>query len=217
MSLNDQENGFDRDTACLHPAPDNSKQKRHRWYKVFIWCCLLKFLVITPVVIILSLTLFKVKPLEIQIKSSSVADLSPSISFPIIKVDLNITLKLIILVYNPNLVSFKPGHGKSLLKYKGSQVGDVQVDPGSIPSRGSAALVCQVTLDADSLTDSGFLSLVQDIVDRELALEVKTRIPGTAKILFFQKHVDTTSDCRIVIGFLDMIIISYNCKQQTEL
>ncbi|KAK9734211.1 hypothetical protein RND81_04G123000 [Saponaria officinalis] len=219
MTMNDQENGTTRDTVPLDPPPPptSSSPKRKRWVRVCMWLCLITLLLIILVIVVLALTVFKVKQPKIQLVSSTVEGIAPKFDLTQMRVELNITLNLTILVNNPNHVRFQAGQGKSQLLYKGDEVGDVDINPGLIPSKGSATLVCMLTLQAARFADSGMMSLFRDITDGELDLELKTRIPGRAKILFIKKHVVTSSDCQIVIGFPSMKIISQDCNQHTKL
>ncbi|XP_074306220.1 uncharacterized protein LOC141641458 [Silene latifolia] len=202
-------------TTALNPAPDHSKKKR--WRKVCLGSCMVILLIIAPILIILSLTVFKIKAPKIELVSSSVDGIAQSFSFPTFKVHLNITLNLTLMVHNPNHVSFKAGQGDASVFYMSNQVADVLTEPGLIPSKGSATLICLLTLETDQFTASGFMPLANDIMAGELGLDVKTRIPGRAKILVFRKHVVTTSDCQIVIGLHDMQVISQDCKQHAKL
>ncbi|KAL9236077.1 hypothetical protein vseg_010784 [Gypsophila vaccaria] len=220
MNNNNHENGHTTgDTVPLDPASPLSKDpKRKRWLRLCMCLCLIKLLVVVVVVVVLLLTVFKVKQPKIQLVSTTVEGIAPRITLlPAMKIDLNVTLNVTILVTNPNHVSFRAAEGKAQLLYMGDEVGDVDIDPGLVPSKGSSILVCVLVLEASRFADSGVMSLIRDITDGELDLEVKTRIPGRAKVLFFKKHVVTSSDCKIGIGFPDMKIVNQDCHQHTKL
>ncbi|RVW29779.1 hypothetical protein CK203_089359 [Vitis vinifera] len=140
----------------------------------------------------------------------------PRISFPVVRIQLNITLNLQILVENPNHASFKHGSGQSILLYQGEQVGDVEIYPGNIPGRRSTTIPSRLTLQVDKVA-SETLHLVQDILAGQLAMDTRTRIPGRVTFLgLIRKHVVAISDCHFVIAVPEMKVRSQECKERTK-
>lgn len=215
MTFNTQENGNGDDASPSQPLHPKQRQRR---CKVAILTTLLLLLTVILVGIILGVTVFKVREARTQVVSASLEGVAPRISFPAIKVELNITLNLTLLIQNRNHASFKSGEGEGKLLHQGKEVGEALLHPGLIPARGTSTLICLLTVEVDRFADSGLTSLINDIAAGQLLLETKTRIPGRVKFLgIFHKHIVTTSDCRIVIGFPDLKIKSQDCKNHNKL
>lgn len=219
MTLDDQENGF---VATIPPPPPpHSKLKQRRKSAIICLATLLLVIILLALLVfILGVTAFSVREPRTQLVSASLEGVSPKLSFPMIKIELNITLNLTLLVQNRNrFASFKSGPGRTVLLYQGNQVGQAQVDPGLIPAKGTATLYSILTLELDRFAQpSGLESLVRDVMAGELAMEAKTRIPGRVKLLgVFRKHMVSNSDCQFVFGFPDLKIKSQDCKNHNKL
>ena len=173
--------------------------------------------VLSVVVLALALTVFKPKNPRTEIVSATVGGVSPRVSFPALRVELNVTLDLRILVKNRNYASFRHGAGTSVLLYRGSQVGEAELFPGDIPSRGSTTVPCRLTLEVDEL-GSDLSALISDVLAGELAMETRTRIPGRITFLgFIKKHAVAVSECRFTVGLADLKVRSQDCKSKAKL
>lgn len=194
------------------------KQMRRRQRFIALAATLLLIALLFIISLTLALTVFKPKPPTIQLLSSAVDGIAPSVSFPSIEVELNLTLDLKLLVENRNHASFKHGQGKSFLLYQGNRVGEADVYPGLIPARGSATIPCRLTLEVEELA-SNLIGLINDVVGRgELDMETNTRIPGKISFLgIFRKHVVVVNECQLTIAVLDMNIRRQTCKDKTTL
>ncbi|KAK9290265.1 hypothetical protein L1049_008432 [Liquidambar formosana] len=178
---------------------------------------LMLLLLLFVIALILALTVFKAREPRTQVVSAAVEGIAPRVSLPLIRIQLNITLDLKLLVENPNHASFKHGTGKSVLLYNGHQVGEADIFPGNIPARGSTTLACRLTLQVDELA-SDVTPLIRDVLAGELLMETHTRIPGRVSFLgILRKHAVAISDCQIAIGIPDMKIRRQDCKQRAKL
>lgn len=168
------------------------------------------------IALIMALTVFKSKPPRIQLLSATVEGVAPRFSFPLIRVELNLTLDLKLLVQNRNYARFKHGQGKSLLLYQGNQVGEADIYPGLIPARGSATLPCSLTLEVDKLA-SNLADLINAVLGGDLVMETHTRIPGRISYLgIFKRHAVAVSECQLTIAVQAMTISKQTCKQKTK-
>ncbi|KAJ4832515.1 hypothetical protein Tsubulata_000073 [Turnera subulata] len=198
----------------VHTPP---KDRRRRRCLTAVGVITLILLLIFIIALILAVTVFKPKEPRTELLSASLEGVSPRISLPVVNIKLNVTLNLKLLVKNPNHVSFKHGPGKSYLLYRGDQVGDADVYPGMIPSRGSEILPARLTIEVDALA-SNMESLISDVLGGQLILETRTRIPGRVTLLgIFKKHVVATSVCQFTIAVPSFKIQSQQCKNKTKL
>ena len=186
----------------------------------FLWACggaVAAVVVLTTVAgLVLGLVVFKPRQLETELQSTAVDGVSPRVTFPDIQVEINVTLSLDFLVHNPNRVAFNHGAGKAAIFYRGRQVGDADVAPGRIPSRGSAHLYTRLTVEAERfMTDPA--GLVRDILAGRLELDSSTRIPGRVSFLgFIHRHVVVVTDCHVIMSFPPVHVDNQNCRQRTE-
>ena len=178
---------------------------------------LLLLLLLFIIVLILALTVFKPKEPRTELLSATLEGISPRISFSPVSIQLNIFLNLTLLVKNPNHASFKHGPGKSYLLYQGDQVGEADLCPGLIPSKGTQTLPSQLTIEVDEMA-THISALISDVLQGQLVIETRTRIPGRVSFLkIFKKHAVATSDCRLAIAIPSMKIQSHECESKTKL
>ncbi|XP_014497309.1 uncharacterized protein LOC106758830 [Vigna radiata var. radiata] len=193
------------------------KLKRRRVCVMVTGAVLLLLIVVVIVAIILAFTLFKTKEPRTQLVSATLEGISPRVSFPAIDIKINVTLDLKVQVENRNRASFKHDGGKSVLLYKGKEVGETDIYPGLIPSRGSAILPCRLTLQADELA-SNLTSFLGDVIGGDISMDTVTRIPGRVTFLgFIKKHIVAKSYCQFTVSFPDFKITNQNCKSKAKL
>lgn len=192
------------------------RRRRRRCCLIATGVAILLLLAFFIIILILALTVFKTKQPITELQSAKIDGIAPRVTFPAVDIQLNLTLDLQILVKNRNRASFKHGSGKSLLLYQGKQVGDVDIDPGLIPARGSAVLPCRLTLQVDEVA-SNLGALIRDVLDGELVMETRTRIPGRVNLLgIFKKHIVATSECQFTVAVLAFKIQSQKCKNKAR-
>lgn len=220
MILNDHENGISA-TAIPPPPPPPPHSKQRQRRKATIICLattLFLILLVALVGFILSVTVLRLRQPRTQLVSASLEGVAPKLSFPVMKVELNVTLNLTLLIHNQNHASFKCGLGRSVLLYQGKEVGEAELNPGLIPAKGTATMCSNLILEVGRFADSGLASIFRDVMAGQIAMASKTRIPGRVNLLgIFKKHVVTSSDCQFVVGFPDLNIKSQDCKYHNKL
>ncbi|KAB2630382.1 hypothetical protein D8674_007901 [Pyrus ussuriensis x Pyrus communis] len=195
----------------------NKPNKRKRICLITIGVILFLNFLLFLIALILALTVFKSKQPKTEILSASVDGVAPRVSFPAVRIELNITVDLMINVQNRNYASFKHGAGKTLLLYQGTQVGDADLYPGNVPARGNATLPCRLTLQVDRVAND-LSKLISDVLGGEIMLQTKTRIPGRITFLgFIKKHAVALSACQLTIGFPKMKVKRQDCKIKAKL
>ncbi|KAF8007579.1 hypothetical protein BT93_K1549 [Corymbia citriodora subsp. variegata] len=193
------------------------KSIRGRRYLVLLLAApLLLLFLLSIIALVLSVTLLKPRDPTIRIVSATLNGISPRVTlFPVLKVDLNITLDLILLVHNRNHFDFRHGPGKSIIIYRGRQVGEVDLHSGEIPARKSAEMPCRLMLEVDRVVAEDLALLARDVLDGEVVVESWTRIPGRVRLWkALKRHVVATSECRYTIGVPAMRIQSQDCKYE---
>ncbi|KAL5698220.1 hypothetical protein ACHQM5_029287 [Ranunculus cassubicifolius] len=172
-------------------------------------------LVIIVIIIVLSLTVFKAKDAKITLTSTKLSGVAPHVTLLSATIELNITFDLVFHVYNPNYAEFSHDLGYSQVYYLQDQVGEVEIAPGMIESRGSEDMKARMVLEAEKVDMS---SLVKDVVGGNLRFEIRTRVPGRAKILgFVKKHIVAVSSCVIDVELPSMNVTKQDCKRKTKL
>ncbi|CAN6362093.1 unnamed protein product [Urochloa humidicola] len=170
--------------------------------------------------LVLFLTVLKVRDPTTRLVSTRLAGVAPRLrTFPTISLQLNVTLLLTVSVHNPNPASFTyDSGGHTDLLYRGAHVGDAEIDPGRIPSRGDGEVKLALTVQADRLA-ADLAQLVADVESGAVAMEASTRIPGRVSILggLIKRHAVAYSDCSFVLGVADMKVRSQQCHDRTKL
>lgn len=204
-----------------HKDADLESRRRRRRRRC-LCCCLLVTLVVLLVLaitlLVLFLTVLRVRDPTTRLVSTRLIGLSPRLSFPAMSVQLNVTLLITVAVHNPNPASFTYATGGHTdLTYRGAHVGDAEIDPGRIPSRGDANVTMALTLQADRFAGD-LTQLVSDVMGGSVALDASTRIPGRVAILgVFKRHAVAYSDCHFVFGVTEMAVRSQQCSDRTKL
>ncbi|KAL5974890.1 hypothetical protein ACLOJK_031564 [Asimina triloba] len=203
-------------TAPKQNPPPTPNSKLRRKLRPCCFATVLVLVGLAIVILVLALTVFRTRSPQTTLVSARVTGVSPRVSLPAVRIELNITLDLHNRIRNPNYASFRHDAGKSLIFYRGVQVGEADVEPGRIPSRGSADLRSRLTLEADNLLPE-VGSLIGDIMAGEVGLDSRTRIPGRVTILgIFKRHAVATIDCHVAVGFPSLKIQRQDCKQKTK-
>lgn len=203
------------DSSIPNPSPPPPPRRLRRSLTI---CCItaaILLLVLVAVAITLAFTVFRRRHPQTTLIYTHVFGVSPSLSLPSLKVQLNVSLGLLLLVRNPNYASFRHDAGESLLSYHGQPVGRADVAPGVIPARGSGKVAVQVKIGEDQgyATDLG--PLVMDALAGELGVDASTTIPGRVTLLgVIKRDMVATSECHLVIGFPEMELRRRECTEK---
>uniref|UniRef100_A0ACD5X0Q6 Uncharacterized protein n=1 Tax=Avena sativa TaxID=4498 RepID=A0ACD5X0Q6_AVESA len=178
-------------------------------------------LAIAVVLLILFLTVLRVRDPTIRLVSTELTGVAPRFALlPAPSLRLNVTLLLTVSVHNPNPASFAYAEGGHTdLSYRGAHVGDAEIGPGAVPSRGDAEVRLALTLQADRFLAAGDArQLAEDVEGGALPLDAATRVPGTV-VLFglFRRHAVAYSECSLVFAVAEMRVQSHQCSGHTNL
>ncbi|KAF7101204.1 hypothetical protein CFC21_102595 [Triticum aestivum] len=188
--------------------------RRRRRRRCICICALVTLgvlLLLGVTLLVLFLTVFRVRDPTTRLLSTRFVGLAPSLTQP------NFTLLLTVAVHNPNPASFSYASGTTGLWYRGAHVGDAQVDPGRIPSKGDGVVQLEMTVLTAGFTKD-MAQLIRDIEAGSLPLDASARIPGRVAVLGVLKlNVVAYSDCHIVVGFPDMEIRGQDCRDHAKL
>uniref|UniRef100_A0ACD5XYH3 Uncharacterized protein n=1 Tax=Avena sativa TaxID=4498 RepID=A0ACD5XYH3_AVESA len=213
-------------THTAKPPVDDlhrEKQRRLRRRRGCLCCaCFLVTLVLLAVVLlILFLTVLRVRDPTTRLVSTKLVGVAPRLTFPALSIQLNVTLLLTVSVHNPNPASFSfQSGGHTDLTYRGVHVGDAEIDPGRVPSKGDADVKLALTLQADQFVASAdaMAQLISDVEAGSMPLEASTRIPGRVAIFgVFKRHAVAYSDCSFVFGIAELGVRSQQCSDHTKL
>ncbi|CAM0874441.1 unnamed protein product [Alopecurus aequalis] len=195
-----------------------SSALRHRRRRRCVIGSLSVLLALALVLLILFLTVLRVRDPTIRLVSTEFAGVAPRFAlFPAPSLHLNVTLLLTVSVHNPNPASFAYAEGgHTNISYRGAHVGDAQIGPGAVPSRGDAEARVALTLQADRFLAAG--DARQDVESGTLPLDAGTRVPGTV-VLFglFRQRAVAYSECRLVFAVAEMRVQSHECSGHTKL
>ncbi|XP_062203346.1 uncharacterized protein LOC133905543 [Phragmites australis] len=208
--------GLPTHTAASKPPP--TRNPRNRCLCVCLLVTLAVLLALAVTLLVLFLTVLRVRDPTTRLVSTRLAGVAPRLTFPAFSLQLNITLLLTVAVHNPNPASFSyPSGGHTDLTYRGSKVGEAEIDPGRIPSKGDGEVRLALTVQADRLA-ADVSQLVADVESGSLPMEASTRIPGRVTIFgLFKRHAVAYSDCSFVFGVAEMAVRSQECHDRTKL
>ncbi|KAL6642170.1 hypothetical protein ACP70R_020351 [Stipagrostis hirtigluma subsp. patula] len=204
-------------TAVTSSKPVPARNARRRRLCACHLVTLAVLLALAATALVLYLTVLRVRDPTARLVSARLAGVAPRLSFHPRSVQLNVTLLLTVAVHNPNAASFAYTSGHASLTYRGASVGEAELVPGRVPSRGDGEARLAVTVQADRLA-AHFAQLVADVERGSVAMEASTIIPGKVTILgVFKRHAVTYSECRFVFGVAELKVRSQECNGRTKL
>jgi len=205
----------------LHREKQQQQRLRRRRGCLCCACLLVTLVLLAVVLLILFLTVLRVRDPTTRLVSTQLVGVAPRLTFPALSIQLNVTLLLTVSVHNPNPASFSfRSGGHTDLTYRGVHVGDAEIDPGRVPSKGDADVKLALTLQADQFVASAdaMAQLISDVEAGSMPLEASTRIPGRVAIFsVFKRHAVAYSDCSFVFGIAELGVRSQQCSDHTKL
>uniref|UniRef100_A0ACD5XPS2 Uncharacterized protein n=1 Tax=Avena sativa TaxID=4498 RepID=A0ACD5XPS2_AVESA len=205
----------------LHREKQQQQRLRRRRGCLCCACLLVTLVLLAVVLLILFLTVLRVRDPTTRLVSTQLVGVAPRLTFPALSIQLNVTLLLTVSVHNPNPASFSfRSGGRTDLTYRGVHVGDAEIDPGRVPSKGDADVKLALTLQADQFVSSAdaMAKLISDVEAGSLPLEASTRIPGRVAVFgVFKRHAVAYSDCSFVFGIAELGVRSQQCSDHTKL
>ncbi|KAK3127057.1 hypothetical protein QOZ80_7AG0567680 [Eleusine coracana subsp. coracana] len=172
-------------------------------------------LLLAVTLVVLFLTVLRVRDPSTRLVSAQLVGLAPNLTPPL---QFNVTLLLTVAVHNPNPASFSFASGSAQLWYRGVLVGNADVEPGRVPSRGDGTMEMVMTVLSDSFTPDMMAQLIKDVEAGGVPLDADARIPGKVAVFGFIKlHAVAYSDCHVVFGVPEMSVRSQECRDHTKL
>lgn len=172
-------------------------------------------LLLAVTIVVLFLTVLRVRDPSTRLVSAQLAGFAPSLTPPL---QFNVTLLLTVAVHNPNPASFSFESGHAQLWYRGVLVGDADVEPGRVPSRGDGTMQMVMTVLSDSFTPDTMTELIKDLEAGAVPFDADARIPGKVGLLGFIKlHAVAYSKCHVVFGVPEMRVRSQECSDHAKL
>ncbi|RCV42105.1 hypothetical protein SETIT_9G188900v2 [Setaria italica] len=207
---------MDSNAAAILPTHAGDDLHRRRRRRCCCVCCLLAALLIGVTLLVLFLTVLRVRDPTTRLVSSRVIGFSPGPPGP--ELQFNLTMLLTVGVHNPNRASFSYESGSAELRYRGVLVGVAGVEPGRIPSRGDGTMELMMTVLSGSF-GAELPQLVRDMEAGAVPLDAGARVPGKVGLLggVIKLPAVAYSDCHVIFGVPEMKVRSQVCHDHTKL
>lgn len=204
--------GNDRLSSDSGEAASTVKKVRHR---ACVKCCgyvIALVLILAVVMVILILTVFRVKEPEIKLNGFTVTQLQ-LISGTIPKPGVNMSFIADISVKNPNVASYRYSNTTTSLYYHDMFVGEARGPPGYAKAQETLRMNLTVDIITDRLLSSP--NLQSDYVSGLLPVVSYTRVGGKANILnVFKMHVTVTMNCSVALNISSQGIQEHKCSKR---
>lgn len=177
--------------------------------------CFVVFIVVAVVIlVILGLTVFKVRGPEMKVNSITIhPDTGNSNTTTNSSSSTNVTVIVDVSVRNPNLVTYYFRKSKTSLYYKNTSIGVSIWSDGKASGRKTYRR--NVTID---LPEDGLLSMLikGDALSHDtLLIDGATKVGGHVKILgLIRHHVDVAMNCTVKVGVFNLTIVDQTCRQR---
>ncbi|KAH7843209.1 hypothetical protein Vadar_013893 [Vaccinium darrowii] len=153
--------------ASSPPPPQNSRRQRR-----YICLAVVAFILgVFLILLVLGLTVFKVKRPATTVHSIVVKDLQTSLDIPKLKAYLNISFDVNLSIKNKNKIGFKFTNSGAFLNYRGQVVGEVPIPAVEISADKTFNMDLTVTFMADRLLSDSDLYLDNGHHQRYFALQ----------------------------------------------
>ncbi|XVE51151.1 hypothetical protein DITRI_Ditri02bG0016000 [Diplodiscus trichospermus] len=147
------------------------------------------------VLVTLCFTLFKPKDPKVTPQSATLESIN-LVVFPAIKG--NVSLGLVLTVYNPNYGGFKYENSTAFINYRGNLVAEASIENDSIPARAKHNISTTVIIFADKLAAD--LNFLPDFFSGVLNFTSSTTLHGKANVFNVLKlKASSSSSCNISI------------------
>ncbi|MBA0578803.1 uncharacterized protein LOC105792808 [Gossypium raimondii] len=137
-------------------------------------------------------------------------------SFKINLSNINADLTLTVHVTNPNITPIHYSSTAMSIFYNGSFLGEAHVKAGSQPPRSCRVLELPARLDGVELAHHAG-KFFADVAKREMALDAKVEISGTAKMLWWEHRFKVHVECHVTVDPVFLDVIDQENESQLEL
>ncbi|XP_022756653.1 uncharacterized protein LOC111304371 [Durio zibethinus] len=125
-------------------------------------------------------------------------------------------LILTVHVTNPNIAPIHYSSTTMSIFYEGSLLGEAEVKAGSQPARSCQVLKLPTRLDGVELAHHAG-KFFADVAKREMVLEAKVDIGGTAKVLWWDHRFKVHVDSHVTVDPVFLDVIDQENKSQLEI
>ncbi|KAG9152645.1 hypothetical protein Leryth_022413 [Lithospermum erythrorhizon] len=163
---------------------------------------------------ILGLTVFKAKHPVTTVNFVSLQDIKASFDVAKLRVYINATFLIDLVITNPNHVGFKFDGSVAYLKYKDQEVGGAPIEEGEIGSNEVKPMNLTLNLMADRLLFDP--DVYYQALSGSLPLSTNVVLKGKVQLLFKIK-VKTYTNCNFNINVITQALSDLSCNYKTKL
>jgi hypothetical protein len=164
-------------------------------------CCVTTVVVIGVLILVLALTVFKIKDPRLNINKVWLTDISVATGSGVANpVSFNATLLADLSIKNPNAAAMKFAQSETDVSYKGQTVSVAYAPAGSVGADRTTRLNVTLDLLGDQLARAANSTGL--LFGQEYDIDTYTALSGRVKVLgIVKKHVDIRLNCTIIIAF----------------
>lgn len=210
----ENEEGVNNYTSASSIELAKKKRRRKRCIKC-CGCCGVTTIIIGIVILILALTVFKVKDPTIRMNSIRFEGLSALTSSSNLQTNMNITVSADISIKNPNAVSFKFKAATASLIYSDRFIAEAQLPRGSARARRTFRMNVNITVMVEKLV--GIPRLTSDLIAGELPVSMLTNINGKVNLGVIKKSVGIRMNCNMVVDLQRQDVKNIDCERKVSL
>uniref|UniRef100_A0A0E0JNP8 Late embryogenesis abundant protein LEA-2 subgroup domain-containing protein n=1 Tax=Oryza punctata TaxID=4537 RepID=A0A0E0JNP8_ORYPU len=196
---NDEEAAAAAEAGTANKRPRSAQYLRRR--RCVIWCggcCVTSAVVVGIVILVLALTVFKVKDPELTMNRVTLEGLDSDLGTARHPVSVNATLNADISLRNPNVASFRFDRSETDFYYAGETVGVAYAPDGEVGAERTVRM--NVTLDVLADRISPNVNATDLIFGQDYNLTSYTEISGRVNVLgIYKRNLDIKMNCSITL------------------
>ncbi|KAF8696347.1 hypothetical protein HU200_037258 [Digitaria exilis] len=196
-------------SPSVYPATDEEAATTSRWRSMqylrkrqcligCCGCCATTVVLVGIVILVLALTVFKVKNPELTMNRVTLEGLGSDLGTAQHPVSVNATLSADISLRNPNVASFKFDRSETDFYYLGETVGVAYAPEGEVDAERTVRM--NVTLDVLADRISPKVNTSEIIFGQDYNLTSYTEITGRVNVLgIYKRELDIKMNCSIIL------------------
>lgn len=199
------------------PQPTEEEIEKKRVRRRFVQCCgctSAVLVILGVILLVLFLTVFKVKDPKINLKNVTIMGLQgvdPTNLVP----NTNLTIIADVSVKNPNIASFKYKNATTEIYYENVLIGEAHIPQGNAKAKKTIEMKVTTNFLLDKI--SSVPRLAGDLTTGTLTLITKTSIRGRVEIIeIVKKTVGVKMDCSSTFNIANQSVQDQKCTKSVK-
>lgn len=204
----------DENNNRASPPTKDSTKKRRRCLKC-CGCATAGLGILGVTILILMLTVFKVKDPKVKVDNVTIKGLESATAFNLVP-NTNLTIEIELSIKNPNAAAFKFKNVTTDIYYDNVLIGEAYNPKGT--AKANKTFRVKITMDVMLQTFLRIPRFLGDLAARELPVSTRSNIKGKVEIIkIIDKKVGVKLNCSMTVNLAGQDYKDLDCKRSVSL